>query len=1185
MDEFLILLQAKLDEAASKGLINSDISSLQDKLDKLKLQATLDPNAAQKLANDIGKLINQKITISNINIDNNQAVRNAQQTGQQIGDAVNKGVSSSINNIKKNIADTLKGITSLNANDIIKNLNLNRASVGSDIVGQVRLLVSEVNNLGREAAKTNSDSAWEQLIEKCGTLGNLLGSFGKIRNFPCMEEVKRFADYFNGKTISVGYKSSGLSGTDFSTGQLNRALKELGVQFSATKQEAISLDTVWEEMCNTTGRMDLLNITTAQDQLQTIINELQKAQSILNGEQGLIPHPNAHGDVTKYMADVERARDTVINLQNEMSTLMQKESQASTTSADQVVQNENRKQQAIQQTVDVQRQLKENGNIIQQTDFATSFNTKGQAEEYFNVLSKTVSIQEKLGENKNLKSFIVEVKNAEGVVEKLTYKYNELTGAFEYSSGSINNNGVIKQIDAISTKADSLQTKLEKLKSNYSDINSSRPIKDSNNISALSQQYDKVSQAIENVRTADNTTFSSMITNAQREITALESMVTQFRNAENVATQMKSVDISSGIAQAQERLGKLKADSTGFEQMTHTLRELDAIITNVSDKSSLDAFIDKLRVAETQLSRVKAETKSMTQVNKIQLSIETGGYESKVETLIARTRQWTDSEGQARINTAALSDALTKLTQASEAYANNKSEATQKRLIESSKKLDAEYQKITNNVRKMNAEMAKDSAISSLHNQVNEFMSKNGKAVKYSGEFMRIFNETAQGAKLTREEIAKLNQEFNNAVVQARNAGKLGKTFFQTLREGMSLFSYWTSSTFLVMKAIQSVKGGLGTVKALDTALVDLKKTTTMTNNELEDFYYSSNKVAKRMGVTTEEILKQAAAWSRLGYSSAEQATKMAQLSSQFASISPGMSTDEAQEGLVSIIKAWGLDVDEVEREVMDNINHLGNRFAESNIDLVNGMKRSAAALAATGTTYQDAFALFTGAQEVVQNAEVTGRALRSISMRMHGYSENSEDGLMEVDEELKNITGDLIDLTKTAEHSQGVSIFKEGSSTEFKSLVEYFGEINKIWDEMSQVQQNSFLDKAFGKNQAQAGAAIVQNYEAIAEAIKVMEDAAGSSDREMSIIMDSLDYKLNRLSETGTSVAQNLFKRDDMATVVDGLTSVMSVIDKLTSKLGLFGSIGLGAGIFAGVKNIGKNMRVHGFQIICFMF
>lgn len=143
------------------------------------------------------------------------------------------------------------------------------------------------------------------------------------------------------------------------------------------------------------------------------------------------------------------------------------------------------------------------------------------------------------------------------------------------------------------------------------------------------------------------------------------------------------------------------------------------------------------------------------------------------------------------------------------------------------------------------------------------------------------------------------------------------------------------------------------------------------------------------------------------------------------------------------------------------------NSFAESNADIVEGMKRSAAALAAVGTEYEDAFALFTGAQEILQNAEVTGRALRSISMRIRGYSESSEDGFEELDDELKTITGDLIDLTKTAEHSKGVSIFKEGSTTEFKSLVDYFEEISEIWDEMTQVQQNNFLQKAFGKTQA----------------------------------------------------------------------------------------------------------------------
>lgn len=246
------------------------------------------------------------------------------------------------------------------------------------------------------------------------------------------------------------------------------------------------------------------------------------------------------------------------------------------------------------------------------------------------------------------------------------------------------------------------------------------------------------------------------------------------------------------------------------------------------------------------------------------------------------------------------------------------------------------------------------------------------------------------------------------------------------------------------------------------------------------------------------------------------------------------------------------------------------NKFAESNLDIITGMQRSAAALAATGTTYQDAFALFTGAQEVVQNSEMVGRALRSISMRVHGYSEDSEDGLQVLDEELKNVTGDLIELTKTAEHSQGVSIFKDGSNTEFKSLVEYFGEINEIWDEMSQKQQNDFLDKAFGKNQAQSGAAIIQNYEAITDAIKAMEDAAGSSEREMSVIMDSISYKANILKETGTGIAQNLFAREDMKTVLDGANSLMSMLDKLTEKLGLFGTLGAGAGLFAGWKNVG---------------
>ena len=124
----------------------------------------------------------------------------------------------------------------------------------------------------------------------------------------------------------------------------------------------------------------------------------------------------------------------------------------------------------------------------------------------------------------------------------------------------------------------------------------------------------------------------------------------------------------------------------------------------------------------------------------------------------------------------------------------------------------------------------------------------------------------------------------------------------------------------------------------------------------------------------------------------------------------------------------------------------------------------------------------------------------------------------------------------------------------------------------MSQKQQNDFLNKAFGKNQAQAGAALIQNYEAIANAMKAMENAAGSSDREMGIITESLDYKLNRLKETwGTGIAQNLFEREDMKSLLDFLTKLGEGFDSLTSKLGLFGTIGVGAGVFS-IRQIVKN-------------
>ena len=75
-------------------------------------------------------------------------------------------------------------------------------------------------------------------------------------------------------------------------------------------------------------------------------------------------------------------------------------------------------------------------------------------------------------------------------------------------------------------------------------------------------------------------------------------------------------------------------------------------------------------------------------------------------------------------------------------------------------------------------------------------------------------------------------------------------------------------------------------------------------------------------------------------------------------------------------MKAWDVSTERVSRDIMDNINILGNRFAETNADIITGMEKAGATLSAVGTSIEDSFALFTGAQEIMQNAEVVGVCL-----------------------------------------------------------------------------------------------------------------------------------------------------------------------------------------------------------------
>ena len=195
-----------------------------------------------------------------------------------------------------------------------------------------------------------------------------------------------------------------------------------------------------------------------------------------------------------------------------------------------------------------------------------------------------------------------------------------------------------------------------------------------------------------------------------------------------------------------------------------------------------------------------------------------------------------------------------------------------------------------------------------------------------------------------------------------------GKNFFETFLDHLRSTTAQLITQYLSFQdIIRYIRTLSTTIIDLDTQLVDLRKTTTMSIKDLEEFYYASSNIGKQLGVTTSEVIQQASAWSRLGYSTKEASIEMAQLSSKFASISPGMTTDNSTDYLVSTMQAYGIAVDEVERKILDNVNKIGNTFATTNAEIGEMLTRSSAAMKAANNSLEETIALESAAVEVTR--------------------------------------------------------------------------------------------------------------------------------------------------------------------------------------------------------------------------
>lgn len=186
------------------------------------------------------------------------------------------------------------------------------------------------------------------------------------------------------------------------------------------------------------------------------------------------------------------------------------------------------------------------------------------------------------------------------------------------------------------------------------------------------------------------------------------------------------------------------------------------------------------------------------------------------------------------------------------------------------------------------------------------------------------------------------------------------------------------------------------------------------------------------------------------GFSSAEAAKGMAKYSSMFKLISPGMDLDSATDGLVSVMKAYDIEVNDVVDGIMSKINIIGNSKALNNTDIIDFLRRSSSALASANNSLEESIAMGEAIVEITRDAAGAGQVLKTTSMRIRGYDEDTES----YSEELENLKGKIADLTKTAKTPGGISLFTDKTKETYKSTYRILEEISEIWNDLTDKNQ-----------------------------------------------------------------------------------------------------------------------------------
>ena len=362
-------------------------------------------------------------------------------------------------------------------------------------------------------------------------------------------------------------------------------------------------------------------------------------------------------------------------------------------------------------------------------------------------------------------------------------------------------------------------------------------------------------------------------------------------------------------------------------------------------------------------------------------------------------------------------------------------------------------------------------------------------------------------------------------------------------------FAYFGTAAGIVRTFTRVVRSAFQSVKELDEAMNNIAVVTDYTTKDLWNQIDAYTAMAQATGSTIKGSYEVAQLYYQQGLTDAEvmaatnETLKMARISN----IEYSKATDYA----TAAIKGFGLAYQDL-THINDVYSNLAAKTAASTKEISIAMSKVASIAHSTGMELETTAAFLTQIIATTREApETAGTALKTVIARFAEVKKLISEGeLTGTDEE-----GTGIDVNKieTALKTAGVAL--RDTTGQMRDLDDVFIELASRWDSLDTMQQRYIATQAAGSRQQSRFLAMMNDYAGLQETLGYAMDSEGASQEQFNKTLDSLQSKLNNLSNAWTEFTTGIANSDVIKGVVDILTDILNVINDITGALGSGGS------------------------------